>query len=450
MIRRLILAACLLLAPLILLIWSPAGAMTIERVVSPGGIEAWLVQDQSVPLTAIEFRWRGGAALEPADRIGLASFATAMLREGAGELDGPEFARALEDLSIGLSFSASTDGLGGSLRALNVHRERAVELAALALAKPRFDADSIARVRSRILAGLARQSEEPRAVAQRALNALIWPGHPYARTLEATVAGTRAASADDMRGFLARRMARDNFVIGVVGGVTPTELEPLLDRLFGGLPATAVPDDVPETAPAVAAERVVVLSRSTPQATMLFAAPGLKRDDPDWFAALLVNWVLGGGGFSGRLMTEVREKRGLTYGVSTALLPYDRAGLISGSASTENSRAGQALDVIRAEWKRMGESGPTAGELEGAQAYLTGSFPLSLDSSGSIARLLVAIQYDRLGIDYLARRDGLINAVTLDDARRVAKRLYGQPGLLAVVVGQPDGITATEPPPPAN
>src|SRR4030095_8788041 len=188
-------------------------------------------------------------------------------------------------------------------------------------------------------------------------------------------------------------LARDNLLVGAVGDIAPAELAALVDRAFLGLPAKAAAGDVPDVVPNIDVARTVVIARRTPQAVMLFGGPGIKRDDPDWYAGQLVNWVLGGGGFSSRLMTEVREKRGLTYGGATFLAPADRSAVVMGTASTESGAAGRALDLIRAEWKRMGEDGPTAEELESAKSYMTGSFPLTLDSTGSIARLLVAIQY---------------------------------------------------------
>lgn len=429
-----------ILLALVLLWTGPARAVEIERVVSPGGIEAWLVRDPTLPLIAVDFRFRGGTAAEPADRAGVGVLATEMLREGAGDLDSSAFAAELEERSISLGFSASADQLWGSLRVLNMHRERGVELLALALTRPRFDESAVERVRARLLAGYAREAEEPRSMARRAFQAAAFPAHPYGRSLEATVAGTRAASAADMRAFLGRSMARDNLIVGVVGDVTAAELAPLLDRAFGGLPARTSLAPVAETAPDIAADRTIVIRRRIPQSVKFFGAPGLKRDDPDWFAAQLVNYVLGGGGFNSRLMVEVREKRGLTYGVSTGLSPFDHAALVVGASSTENPRAARSLEIIRAEWRRMAEEGPTAEELENAKAYLTGSFALMLDSSASVARLLSSIQYDHLGIDYLRRRDAMIRAVTLDDARRVARRLFGGAGFLTVVVGEPDGI----------
>ncbi|MBL8696944.1 MAG: insulinase family protein [Alphaproteobacteria bacterium] len=435
-----------LLVALIALVWSwtgPARAVDIERVVSPGGIEAWLVRDATLPLLALEFRFRGGTAGEPVERAGVGQLAIEMLREGAGDLDSSAFAAELEERSIALSFSASSDQIAGGLRVLNMNRARGIELLALALTRPRLDPTSVERVRARLLAGYSREAEEPRAMARRAFQSTAFPDHPYGRSLEATVAGTRAATIDDLRGFIAARLARDNLIVGVVGDVTAAELGPLLDQAFGGLPAKASPTPVAEVAPAIAAERTIVIRRRIPQSVQMFGAPGLKRDDPDWFAGQLVNYVLGGGGFNSRLMTEVREKRGLTYGVSTGLSALDHSAVIFGASSTENARAARALEIIRAEWRRMAEEGPTADELENAKAFLTGSFALSLDSSASVARLLTAIQYDRLGIDYLARRDALIRGVTLEDARRVARRLYGGAGFLTVIVGEPEGIASS-------
>jgi zinc protease len=421
----------------------PARAVDIQRVVSPGGIEAWLVRDPTLPLIALEFRFRGGSASEPADRRGVGSLAVDLLREGAGDLDASAFARALDAESISIAFGIGSDSITGGLRVLNESRARGVELLRLALTQPRFDPPAVERVRTRQLTAYARESEEPRALARRAFMAAAFPDHPYGRDLESVVAGTRAATVEEMRGFLAARMARDNVMVGVVGDIAAAELAPLLDTLFGGLPARAQPVGVAEQPPRIAAERTIVIRRPLPQSIQFFGGPGLKRDDPDWFAALLVNYALGGGGFNSRLMTEVREKRGLTYGVSTGLSPFDNSALILGASSTENGRVAQAIDIIRAEWRRMGEEGPTAEELENAKAYTTGSFPLGLDSSASVARLLVAMQYDRLPIDYLAKRDELIRSVTLDDARRVARRLFAAPGFLTVIVGEPQGIVGS-------
>lgn len=431
--------ATALLAPL------PARATEIQRVVSPGGIVAWLVRDTTLPLLALQFRFRGGSAAAPVDRPGIAGFAVDMLEEGAGARDATGFARARADHSIALDIDIGADWIAGGLRVLDTHRALGVDLLREMLARPRFDDDACERVRARLIAGLRRESEEPRAMLRRAFGARAWRGHPYAPArIDAELAAIGTATVAELRGFLAGRLARDALVVGAVGNIAAEALGGLLDEAFGALPALAAPDTVPEARPALEPARTLVIRRPLPQSLVLAGAPGIKRDDPDWFAGQMVNYVLGGGGFNSRLMTELRERRGLTYGVGTSVAAQDRGALVVGSFSTENARAAEALALLRAEWRRIGETGPSATELENAKAYLTGSFPLALDSSAAVARLLVTLQYEGLGIGYLAQRDALIRAVDADAARRAAARLFGGPGPFAMLVGAPAAIDGAE------
>jgi zinc protease len=421
----------------------PAGAMTIERVTSPGGIEAWLVRDTMLPVVAIEFSFRGGSALDPAGKEGRAMMATNLLTEGAGDLDSQAFAAQLEDRAISLDFDAGADSLQGSLKTLNEHRDTAIDLLRLAMVRPRFDAHDLERVRASMLATIAREAESPDAIARRTWMSTAFPDHPYGRPSRGTKESVSGLAEGDLREFVAARLARDNLIVGVVGDIAPAELGLLLDRAFGDLPAKAAPGEVQPVTPA-GAGRTLIVRRPAPQSIIVMGQQGILRDDPDWFAATIVNYVLGGGGFNSRLMEEVREKRGLTYGIYTYLAPFDRAGLVFASNSTENSRAGQALEVTREVWRDMHANGPTETEVENAKRYLTGSFALRLDSTTRIARTLVSVQYDRLGIDYLNQRDALINRVTVEDARRVARRLLDPATLFTVVVGQPEGVTGED------
>jgi zinc protease len=369
--------------------------------------------------------------------------AMTLLTEGAGDLDSQAFAAQLEDRAISMDFDASVDSLQGSLRMLNEHRDAAVDLLHLAMTKPRLDKGDIDRVRASMLAAIARDNENPDFIARRTWMATAFPDHPYGRPSRGTKESVGGLTDADLRDVITQRFARDNLVVGAVGDITPEELGKVLDRVFGDLPAKSAPGDIPEVKPA-GAGRSIVIRRPVPQSIIMLGGQGIKRDDPDWFAASLVNYVLGGGGFNSRLMAEVREKRGLTYGIYTYLATFDHAGVIMGGSSTENTRAGRALDVTREVWRGMYERGPTDEELANAKSYLTGSFALRLDSTTAIARTLVSVQYDRLGINYLNERDELINRVTIDDARRVARRLFDPAALLTVVVGQPEGITAEE------
>jgi zinc protease len=245
-----------------------------------------------------------------------------------------------------------------------------------------------------------------------------------------------------MRAFVQRRFARDNALIGVVGDIDAKELGALLDKTFAALPAKATPWEVPEAKPALD-NRTRVVRKSVPQSALVFAGPGLKRDDPDFYVAYVMNHILGGGGFTSRLYQEVREKRGLAYSAGSSLVSLAHAALAQGGAGTANARVDETLAVVRAEWKRMAESGITQAELDDAKTYLTGSFPLRFSSTGNIASMLVAMQIDRLGIDFLSHRNGYIEAVTRDDVNRLAKKLLDENRLIIVVVGDPQGVIGT-------
>ena len=421
-----------------------AAGPKIERVVSPGGIEAWLVRDNSLPLLAIEFAWRGaGSAGDPDGKEGRAAMTTDLLVQGAGARGQQEFAAALEDRSISLGFSAGADTVQGSLRTLSRDKDLGVELLADALTRPRFEPAQVERIRQAILASLAREETSPETIARRAFARAAFGAHPYARPARGTPASVKALSADDLRADLAAGYARDNLVVAAVGDTDAAELGRLLDRAFAGLPANARVPAIP-TASFGGGGRTLVIDRPGSQTNVLVGRPGVSRDDPDLYAASIVNYILGGGGFNSRLMLSVREREGLTYGIGTGLAIFERANLVQGSWSSENRVVGRALDLVRQEWTRMGETGPSEDELAGAKDYLLGSFALQFDGVARIARLLLGARLDGRGTDWFEEREKRIRAVTLDDARRVAARLFAAKDLLVVAVGKPEGIAARD------
>lgn len=439
-----------LLAPIFaLLLLAPAGlarAVEVERVVSPGGIEAWLVQDSSNPMLSLELAFRGGAAADPEGKAGLSRFVAYLLDEGAGELDSEAFQQKLADESIRLSFDAGRDSFQASMATLTRNRDEAFRLLGLALREPRFDPEPVARLRDQLQTRLARQAEDPDSIASRQLWAAMFPDHPYGRPVDGTPESLARIEVADLERYVEERLARDRLVIGVAGDIDAETLGPLLDRTFGELPAESAAPSVPP-AEASAEGGTIVVERDQPQSTIAFAQPGIARDDPDYYAAVAVNYALGGGSFASRLYAEVREKRGLAYSVSAHLLPLDEAALIVGGLGTQNARVAESLAVIWAEWRRMAEEGPTAEELADAKTYLTGSFPLRLSSTGGIAGTLLAMQLEDLGIDYIDKRDDYIESVTLEQAKRVARELYEVEALTTVVVGEPAEVEATRPAP---
>ncbi|MFW6076704.1 MAG: M16 family metallopeptidase [Hyphomicrobiales bacterium] len=425
----------------------PAGAsanngIDIQQVTSPGGITAWLVEDDTIPLIAMRFSFGGGAAADPDEAAGLANFLSDMLDEGAGDLDSEEFQRRIAERSIRMSFNAQRDHFQGSLETLSENREEAFDLLELALTKPRFDAEPLQRVRRQILLNIRQDNEDPNEIASRAFMETMFGDHPYGRPVKGTAESVGAIAADDLKALRQRLFAREHLNIAVVGDVDAETLERLLDETFGDLAESSGLAEIPEPTPAEGPV-VTVVERNIPQSVIRFGHAGLTRDDPDFISAYMVNSILGSGGFGSRLMEEVREKRGLVYSVFSSLQPMSHAGLLYGGAATMNERVAETLAVVRQEFERMAEEGPTEAELEDAKTYLTGSYPLGFDSNSKIARRLLSIQQDDLGIDYVNRRNDLIEAVTIDDARRVAQRLIDPDSLVVAIVGQPEGVAPT-------
>lgn len=422
----------------VLVVAAPAArAVTVEKVVSPGGIEAWLVQDHSNPIISLSLSMEGGASVET--KPGLASMVAGLLDEGAGPYDSQTFQGKLDDLAISLSFQAGRDRFDGDLKTLSERRDEAFDLLRLSLTQPRFDKEPVERVRKQMLTILAREAQNPDSIAARTWSRLAFAGHPYGKSPHGEPDTVKSITVADLKSHAKAWLSRQGMLLAVVGDITPEQLAPLLDRTFGALPAGHPVANVPDVQ--VSAEgKVVVVDRDIPQSVAVFAAPGIKRDDPDWYAAYVMNYVLGGGGFSSRLTEEVREKRGLAYSVYSYLTPLRHAGVISGGVATQNARAAQSVGLIKDEFARMARDGISDKELADAKTYLTGSFALQLDSTGAIADLLIAVQRDTLGIDYLDKRNGFIEAVTREQVQAAATRLLDPARLTFVVVGKPEGL----------
>ncbi len=416
-----------------------AGAVDVERVVSPNGIEAWLVQDHSNPVVSVRLAFRGGSEMDPADKAGLANLAASTMDEGAGEIDSQTFQQILADQSITLRFRASNDRFGGEVTTLTENLDQSMDLLHLALTQPRFDSEPVARLKSQLIAGIQSSSQSPGKLAYNAFFKAMFPGHGYGRDSDGTVASVQALTRADLKAFVRTRLARGNLVVGVVGDVTPDRLGALLDKTFGGLPAepsaVRAADAIPN-----ATGRVQVIDLDVPQSTIVFGQAGPKRDDPDFYTVLVMNHILGGGSFTSRLYTEIREKRGLAYAVGSDLYPLDSAGLILGSVGTENARVAETLDVLHSEWARMAAGDVSEQELNNAKTFIIGSFPLTFTSTGAIARVLASMQINALGIDYLDKRKAYIGAVDMAGVKRVAAHYLGRDQLDIVVVGKPVGI----------
>lgn len=418
--------------------------MRIQDVKSPGGISAWLVESHNVPLLALRFAFEGGNVQDPHGKEGLANFMTAMMDEGAGDIDASAFQEQAEEIAMRMRFSDSLDHVYGSLETLTVNRDKAINLLRLAVTKPRFDADAVERIKKQLTAGLAFGERDPSRVSSKAWNKLAYGDHPYGRPADGSVESITSITGADLNDYHRRVFAKSTLRVVAVGDIDAETLGKLLDTLFGDLPAQASLAVIPPVKLKTGGALEVV-EMPVPQSVAQFGATALMRKDPDFMAAFVVNQILGGGGFASRLMEEVREKRGLAYSVYSYLSPQKMIGTFGGGVATKNSEMVKSLDVIKTELKRMATEGPTAKELENAKSYLTGSYALRFDSNSSIANQLLAISVESLGIDYIDRRNAEIEAVTIDTAKRAAARLINVDDMIVTVVGKPEGLKPTKP-----
>ena len=414
-------------------------------VVKAAGVDAWLESDGTVPVAAIAFRIEGGAAFDPPALQGRARMAATLLTEGAGPYDAAAFKKKLADLSASIEIQATQDAVVGNLYALTDTIEEAAELLGLALTEPRFDPDPLERARASYISSLERMRSEPSRKAYRAWLETAFANHPYARSTRGLKSTLAVIQREDLTAFTQERFGRDRLIVAAAGDLTDAKLARVMELAFGSLPEVA--EGGPADLPAVSLPeqpRRLLASMPAPQSTIVFGGPGIRRIDPDWRAATVLMQIMGGG-FGARLMEEVREKRGLVYGIGADLNELDAVPIVIGTAATANSTVAETVAVVEAEWARMAKEGPTADELSDAKAYLTGSLPLALDSTTAIADTLLAMRRFDLPKDYLDQRASLIEAVTLQDVQRVSKRLFDTGRFMVAVAGAPEKLEGWKP-----
>lgn len=435
--------ALIIVAALFALSVPAQAAAKIEEVTSPGGIHAWLVEDHMLPLISMHFAFQGGVEQDPVDKQGLANLTMSLLTQGAGPYSAADFQQQLANHSVIMHFDAGRDALYGDIKCLSAEKDISFDLLNSALTKPRFEDQDIERMRNQQLTSLRIQLGSPDWQARYALLSYIFAGHPYSERKLGTTQSLAKLTREDIADFANKHLARDNLMVAAAGDITPAELASALDRIFGELPAHAELKPVPEvTWPEKTA--IILVPREGTQTELMFAIPGPKRDDPDWYAAQIANYILGGGGFSSRLMHNVRDKNGLTYGIDTELAPMSHAAMVVGEAATDNDKTGTAWTITLDTMHKFYQDGATADEINAAKDYLTGALPLSMTSTDAIAGVLIDMQLYRLGRDYLERRDGLIRSVSIGDINRTIRRWFDPSRLTLVMVGEPHGMSVTK------
>jgi len=427
-----------LIALFILAAFPLRAEVDITQVTSPSGLEAWLVEERSIPFVSLDLIFAGGAALESDAQAGVVNLMTSLLSEGAGDMDAQAFAARSEELATRIRFEAGRDSVSVSVRFLTEDADEVIEHLRLALTEPRFDEDAIARTRGQLLAQLRRDVLDPNTIASRAFANAAFQDHPYGRESNGTPETVSTLDRDALVAAHQGAIARDRVYIGAAGDISADELGGLLDRLFEGVPETGW--DMPERAEFLAEPGMEIIPFDGPQSVVAFGHAGIARDDPEFLTAFVVNEVFGGGRFGTRLMRSLREERGLTYGIGAFLSSGALGESYQGRLSTDNANVELVIDLLRDEWAQIASEGVTEGELDRIQTYLTGAYPLRFDGNSSIASIMASMQYQGFDIDYVNRRNDMISALTLDEVNDLASRLYDPDALFFVVVGQPVGL----------
>ena len=414
-------------------------ANSVQTLTTPSGVDAWLVEDHNIPFVALELRFRGGSAIEPLAQRGVTQLMAGLLEEGSGDMDAQMFATAKETLAASFGYRAYQDVIAISARFLSANRDQSMDLLRQSLIAPRFDADAIERVRAQILTGINAQTKNPNDLVSQAFDAEAYGAHPYGSDDMGSIETVSALGRGDILSSHRNALVRDRVLVSAVGDITADELMALIDTLFDGMPATS---DLPLLKPAqiMLQSGIKLIDFPTPQSVALFGHIGMDRDDPDFFAAYILNYVFGGNSFESRLMQELREARGLTYGVNTYLVNSEYSDLYIGHFASANDRVAEAIEVLKAEWDQIARDGITEKELTRAKTYLTGAYPLRFDGNAKIARILVGMQLQGLDPSYIDTRNARIEAVGLEQARRVATRLFQPEKLRIMVIGTPQGL----------
>lgn len=421
----------------VILFSSPAFAAAKVEQISSGGVKAWVIKDNTLPIVAVKIAFKGaGYAHDPEGKQGLANFVSGTLNEGAGEYDSQTYQRLLDENGIDLGFDADRDDFYITLKTVSGNLDLALKLLKSAFFEPLFNSDDIERVRSQIATNIRKADESADYLAAKKFSEVEFATHPYARVKDGTVETLSSISADDLITYVANNFARDNMVVGIVGDVTDNSAQQIVSQLTEKLPQNAVTtklDDFTTYPKNIQPQKVLI---NNPQTKIIFATPALKRKDPLFFPEYLLAHILGGDGFQARLVKEVREKRGLAYYVGTSVQNMDHADMLIGSVGTTAEQEQDVIGLVRQVYAGLQQKGITAAELDEAKGFLTGSFALNLDKNEKLASYLVMMQQENLGMDYLDKRNGYINAVTLEQVNTMAKLLLDPQSLVFVSAGQ--------------
>ncbi len=411
-----------------------AAAPLGKRIPLENGMVLLLSEKHDLPVVFVSMAIAAGSVAEPGDKPGLASITASLLTQGTAKRTANQISREIDFIGGSLSTSGGEDFASASLRVLKKDLRAGFDLLSDVLQNPAFDQKEIDRKVKATLAEIQRQKEEPSVVAGEAFDKAVFGSHPYGRTNDDVAAYLPKLTRQDILAFYAGRYRPNHSIIAVVGDVTEKEITTLLNEYFKSWQGKEQPLPAAVQPPVIEKNLVRKIDMPITQANIAMGHVGISRENPDFYACVIMNYILGGGGFTSRLMDNIRDNRGLAYDVHSGFAAQKEPGAFQVTIQTKNESANEVIAETLKEIRRVQSEPVSDRELNDAKAYLTGSFPLRMDTSAKIAGMLTSIEIFNLGLDYPDKYPVLINSVTREDIQRVAKKYLHPDNMLIVVV----------------
>lgn len=421
---------------LLLFIFSPLKlwSLEVQDLKSKSGIRVWFVEDNSIPIVSMSFSFRGGSYLDKPKKEGTANLLSSLLDESNELFDSRSFQEEMKSLGMKLRFSVTKNQFSGTFQTISSNLNESFKLLSLALNKNKFPEDEIEKVRNQIIAGIRFKESDISSLSSKLFDQGFYKMHKFSRPIDGTLDSLKSIKEEDLKSFKNDNFSLANLIIGVSGNINSSDLLKGLDLVFGKFRETKLSrQKVSPFHDNGKGEKS--LKKNSPQTSVIFGQRGLARNDKDFFALRLANYILGGGGFQSRLYKKIREQEGLVYSIYSYLASYENDGIIIGGFQTQNENLQKTIDLVKYEWENIKNKGVTLNEFEEAKSYFNGSFSRNFSSTMSIASLLSTVQFFDLGIDYFAKRKEIINQLSIKEINEVAKEMFDSDKLFFAIVG---------------
>ena len=412
-------------------------SVPVVEIISPKhGIKAYLLEDNTNPIISMNFLFtQAGYALDDNGQEGISKLTAAIIAEAAGEFDSQEFKEILEDHAISINYKVDVDDFSGSLLTTKQFSSLAFDLLKQTLLKTRIDYKDLKRIKKQIYALLKAQTENPNQQLSLLANKELFPNHPYGKNPLGKKQDIKKISSGDIKKFITSKLGQNNLIVGIAGDITVDEAQKMLDEIFGSLPIVDTNNEIQPVSPYLASG-FVHNNQNLPQNIAFIGANAAKRLSKDFYPLYIANHILGGSGLNSRLNQAARAKEGLTYGIYTGLYIPTKTSMIIGGFSTTAENFNRVEEILIDQWCKLGKEGVSSEELNIAKNYLLNSYNLRFADITNISEMLVYMQKENLGIDFLQKRNTYISDVTLEQVNQAAAKYFNSQNLRLISIGK--------------